>query len=88
MAAVTGSGFFIGRASSVTKIYRFALYGFLNDCCKCRGRARALRATDFSNRGMHLRRDGRLLIVTAAVLEFLKVSSKVKVFTARRRVVK
>jgi hypothetical protein len=88
MAAVTGSGFFVGRASSVAKIHRVALYGFLNDCCRCRGRARALRATDFGNRSMHPCRDGRLLIVTAAVLEFLKVSSKVKVLTACRRVVK
>jgi hypothetical protein len=88
MVAVTGSGFFIGRTSGIAKVHRFALYGFLNDYCKCRNRVRALRTADFGNRGIHLRRNSRLLIVTAAVLEFLKVSSKVEVFTARRRVVK
>jgi hypothetical protein len=39
-----------------------------------------LRAADFGNR--------RLLVVTATVLKFLEVSSKVEVFIARRRVMK
>jgi hypothetical protein len=88
IAAVASSGFFIGRTSGVAKIHRFALYGFLSDCYECQSRARALQAADFSNRSMYLYRDSRLLVVTATVLKFLEVSSKVEVFAARRRVIK
>jgi hypothetical protein len=73
----TVTGFLIRAAAGITQIYRIALNSFLSNSSKGRGCLGTLRSSEFGCRGMYLRQGSRLLIVIAAVLEFLKVSSKV-----------
>jgi hypothetical protein len=77
VAAETVTGFLIRAAAGVTQVHRVALNSFLNNGSKGRGRSGALRLSEFGCRGMYLRQGSRLLIVTIAVLEFLKVSGEV-----------
>jgi hypothetical protein len=77
VAAETVTGFLIRAAAGITQVYRVALNSFLNNGSKGQGCLGALRLSEFSRRGVYLRQGSRLLIVTAAVLKFLKVSSKV-----------
>ena len=77
VVAETVTSFLIKVAVGVTQIYRIALNSFLNNGSKGRGYLETLRSSEFSRRGMYLRQGSRLLIVTVAVLEFLKVSSEV-----------
>ena len=71
------TGFLIRAAAGITQVYRVALNSFLNNGSKGQGCLGALRLSEFSRRGVYLRRGSRLLIVTTAVLEFLKVSGEV-----------